>query len=196
MTSLTATPPGTSVGTRIVMRGLAVATFSAGTFAAPLGVVAPPAWTATSPDQRSIPGRVVVSTPRLDLGGTVRQLRHRTGLSWAQLAEALGISRRAIHFWADGGNISAANAARLSAISAQVDELGSIPPDEVRLAILVGDRGTPPLMKQWLAANGRARSQDVLPVDAALGGPSGQYPQPTYGKARSAGRVPVQLKEI
>lgn len=39
----------------------------------------------------------------------VSELRRLSGLTWAQLAEMLGVSRRTLHFWASGQNITSEN---------------------------------------------------------------------------------------
>lgn len=39
----------------------------------------------------------------------VVELKRITGFTWDQLAKALGVSRRTIHLWAAGGNMTAAN---------------------------------------------------------------------------------------
>jgi transcriptional regulator with XRE-family HTH domain len=44
------------------------------------------------------------------------ELRSKTQLTWAQLARALGVQRRSLHFWARGERPSAANLERLMRI--------------------------------------------------------------------------------
>lgn len=39
----------------------------------------------------------------------ISELRRLSGLTWAQLAEMLGVSRRTLHFWASGQNITGEN---------------------------------------------------------------------------------------
>jgi hypothetical protein len=50
----------------------------------------------------------------------VRLLKLRSGLSWMQVAEVFGVSRRAVHFWVQGGNMNGENAARLGHVEAVV----------------------------------------------------------------------------
>jgi transcriptional regulator with XRE-family HTH domain len=43
----------------------------------------------------------------------IAEIRRLTGLTWEQLGEILGVSRRSVHFWASGKSLSAANEQRL-----------------------------------------------------------------------------------
>lgn len=43
----------------------------------------------------------------------VSELRRISGLTWEQLGELFGVSRRSVHFWASGQPLNAANEARL-----------------------------------------------------------------------------------
>jgi len=48
-----------------------------------------------------------------DTGHAVAEIRRLSGLTWKQLGDLLGVSRRSAHFWASGKPLSAANEARL-----------------------------------------------------------------------------------
>ena len=48
-----------------------------------------------------------------DTGHAVSELRRVSGLTWDQLGQLFGVSRRSIHFWASGKPLNAANEARL-----------------------------------------------------------------------------------
>jgi DNA-binding transcriptional regulator YiaG len=50
---------------------------------------------------------------RLSIPLTLAGIRKATGLTWDQLAEAMAVSRRALHHWSSGGNITAENESRL-----------------------------------------------------------------------------------
>jgi DNA-binding transcriptional regulator YiaG len=45
---------------------------------------------------------------------TVNELRKISGLTWEQLAQLFNVSRRSIHFWASGQQLSAKNEAKLN----------------------------------------------------------------------------------
>ncbi|MFU8837507.1 MAG: hypothetical protein ACNA75_04320 [Thiohalomonadaceae bacterium] len=48
-----------------------------------------------------------------DTGHAVAEIRRLSGLTWEQLGELFGVSRRSAHFWASGKPLSAANEERL-----------------------------------------------------------------------------------
>jgi DNA-binding transcriptional regulator YiaG len=50
------------------------------------------------------------------MADAVRALRVESGLTWDQLGRLFGVSRRAMHLWANGGRMNAAHAEALSAI--------------------------------------------------------------------------------
>lgn len=47
-------------------------------------------------------------------GAAIAELRRLSGLTWEQLADLFGTSRRAVHFWASGKAMSAGNEAKLA----------------------------------------------------------------------------------
>lgn len=51
------------------------------------------------------------------------ELRRFTGLTWEQLAQMLGTSRRTLHLWANGGAISPANRERLGRTLAAIKNI-------------------------------------------------------------------------
>ena len=53
----------------------------------------------------------------------VRRLHDQSGLTWQQLARALGVSRRSIHAWAAGGRINARNMERLGRVEGVINGL-------------------------------------------------------------------------
>src|SRR5262249_18751317 len=57
-----------------------------------------------------------------ELADRVRMLKLRSGFTWAQVAEMFGVSRRAVHLWVQGGNMSARHAVRLDQIQQVVAE--------------------------------------------------------------------------
>jgi len=72
----------------------------------------------------------------------IYEVRRITGLSWDQLARLFGVSRRSVHFWANGKALNSDNEEhlyRLLATAKQIDR-GSV--SETRAAILrANDRG-------------------------------------------------------
>jgi transcriptional regulator with XRE-family HTH domain len=71
-----------------------------------------------------------------NLAEAVKSLRVESGLTWDQLGRLFGVSRRAMHLWANGGKMNAAHAEALSAILQIVRNLpgsGTIDPREALL---------------------------------------------------------------
>ena len=66
----------------------------------------------------------------------VRRLRGQSGLTWEQLAKLFGVSRRAVHLWAAGGRMNAANHEQLARLVSVVDGLPGRTPDQRRAALL------------------------------------------------------------
>lgn len=66
----------------------------------------------------------------------VRWLHERSGLTWDQLGKVFGVSRRAVHLWANGGRMNSANATTLAELATAVRALPVGGPDEVRAALL------------------------------------------------------------
>lgn len=136
------------------------ALFGAGT-AAPLtqssrAVTVGPDWT-SPPTTRRMSGPLSTATasiivrtqaverrPTTDestLAQEVRQLHGRSGLTWDQLARLFGVSRRAVHNWAAGGRLSAANAEFLSRLSQVIADRGDSEADETRAWLLTSIDG-------------------------------------------------------
>ena len=70
------------------------------------------------------PMRIIPLAPRTNAGipievapdaaAALAELRRRAGLTWDQLAELFGVSRRSVHFWASGRPLTAGHLAHLS----------------------------------------------------------------------------------
>lgn len=72
-----------------------------------------------------------------DVAEIIRQTKVRSGLTWDQLAEVFGVSRRAVHGWAAGARMNARHAetlAWLEQLLARVEESGD--PDTTRAILL------------------------------------------------------------
>jgi DNA-binding transcriptional regulator YiaG len=66
----------------------------------------------------------------------VGRLRDVSGLSWQQIADAVGVTRRSVHYWANGGKISALHQARLHDVAATIAPYRHHEPEQVRAALL------------------------------------------------------------
>lgn len=121
------------------------------------------------------------STPRVDsdlsepqgmFSTALVSLRRRSGLSYGEIATAIGVSRRTLHLWLANGKVSARNAGRLSALVALVGQ---------------HEQMTAPLTRsRLLAPSGDGTS--VLSAFAASGPPSRSVPLSTQKLANFVDR--------
>lgn len=107
-------------------------------------------------------GSVVVHRP----APNVRSLRERTGLSWQQIADVAGVSRRAVHYWASGETMSDLHADRLSRLESIIEPLSGRPRDEVREFLLSSDGEGSNRLRQLITAT--RETHDVGPTQADL----------------------------
>lgn len=70
----------------------------------------------------------------------VKWIHDASGLTWNQIARLLGVSRRSVHMWANGGRMNATNAETLNALAAVIQAVPSGTPDQ-RRAYLLAPRG-------------------------------------------------------
>lgn len=88
-------------------------------------------------------GRVVVgpnmTSAPLSVAERVRTLKERSGLSWKQIAALFGVTRRAVHFWLEGGNITDHHIERLEDLDCTLTALDSGDPVSTRSVILTPD---------------------------------------------------------
>lgn len=69
----------------------------------------------------------------------IEQLKELSGLTWAQLAKAFGVTRRSLLHWQSGGSISAANDERLTELLAQLHRAGVMTSEEGRAWLMAVD---------------------------------------------------------
>lgn len=71
----------------------------------------------------------------------VTWIKAHSGLTWDQLGKIFGVSRRAVHMWANGGRLNESNARRLRAFAAIIrgiesEMLNGSTPEKVRARLL------------------------------------------------------------
>jgi DNA-binding transcriptional regulator YiaG len=66
----------------------------------------------------------------------VRWLHQQSGLTWDQLGRVFGVSRRAVHMWANGSRLNATNAELLAELVSVVRALPASDPAHRRAALL------------------------------------------------------------
>lgn len=94
------------------------------------------------PTQFQVPTR-----PALSLA----EVRRLSGLSWQQIANAVGVSRRAVHYWSNGGNIAAVHQERLNELAAEVEHLSYLGPDQVRSRLTEVDDSRTSFLERMIA---------------------------------------------
>jgi len=80
--------------------------------------------------------RIATSPLIGELGAAIRALQRRSGLTWGELADALGVSRRAVHHWVAGRRLSAQHARQIEALTALVSQFEGLTSDETRARLL------------------------------------------------------------
>ena len=71
-------------------------------------------------------------TSTATLSARVRDFKERSGLTWSQVAALFGVSRRAVHHWVEGGNMTAGNSDRLDVLANRVAESSLLNPTQIR----------------------------------------------------------------
>lgn len=71
-----------------------------------------------------------------DTASLVRTLREESGLTWDQLGRFFGVSRRAVHLWANGGGMNSINLEHLHRLLAEVRALPASTSETRRSALL------------------------------------------------------------
>lgn len=81
--------------------------------------------------------------PVADTSLAVRDLHEMSGLTWEQIARLFGVSRRAVHAWANGSRMSASNLETLEELRTLVETVPASNVEERRTLLLLG-RGDAP----------------------------------------------------
>jgi transcriptional regulator with XRE-family HTH domain len=131
----------------------------------------------------------------VDFATAVQDLRHRSGLTWQELADALGVSRRAVHHWATGGRVSAAHARLIEDLAALVDETTAPSPVVTRERLLAPRPSGPSLLAAFRAASSPRRSTPLstLSVADVLTDEPLEEPPPTPRPRRRSSVAPRRL---
>ncbi len=74
----------------------------------------------------------------------ISEVRRLSGLTWEQLAQLFGVSRRALHFWASGKPLSAQNAEHLQRLLAVLQRVDRGSASANRAALLAPIKGVHP----------------------------------------------------
>jgi hypothetical protein len=100
----------------------------------------------------------IAPSPALTATQTLLEyIKQGSGLTWGQIADAMGVEVRAIHLWRNGGGISATHEARLHDLRFLVDSVKLHAPSDVR-SELVSVRSGQSLLDQF---GGGASSREL-----------------------------------
>jgi transcriptional regulator with XRE-family HTH domain len=154
-----------------------------------------PAGTAPDPECRLMPPKRL-QTPAQD----ILELRFRSGLTWEELGELFGVSRRSVHNWANGEPLRQEHVALVREALRAVNQLRKSGSAETR-AILLGQppsgRGRPfDLMRARLWSEAIA-SAKAMPSSAIADSPRAARSHPTdYFGALTDGVGPTSGKLV
>ncbi len=84
----------------------------------------------------SVPQQTEPSIKRPSVALSVRHLYEASGLTWEQLARLFGVSRRAVHNWANGGRMTARHVEILSGLLRRIHGLAAALPADRRDLLL------------------------------------------------------------
>lgn len=72
-------------------------------------------------------------------GDTLNRVKESSGLTWEQLAQVFGVSRRTVHLWTRGGKLNALHAEALRSLAHEVESLAGRTPLQVRAMLMTSD---------------------------------------------------------
>ena len=86
----------------------------------------------------------------------LERVHERSGLTWEQIARALGVSKRSIHLWAGGGKLNGRNMEALASLDALVAANSGDGPEYCRAALLTAAPGAASPLAAWSRRQGQA----------------------------------------
>lgn len=94
------------------------------------------------------------------LARSVRSLRQRSGLTWEELARIFGVTRRTLHNWSVGGQLSATHARDLARVIALVHDVDTGNPKTTRSSLLAPRENGTTLFDRLVVRRGNT----IIPV--------------------------------
>jgi transcriptional regulator with XRE-family HTH domain len=117
--------------------------------------------------QLALPTEPTIPSGQVDFATAVQNLRHRSGLTWQELADTLGVSRRAVHHWATGGRVSGAHARLIEDLAQLVADSAAPSPDVTRERLLAPRPSGRSLLAEFRAASSPRRSTPLSTLSVA-----------------------------
>jgi len=127
-------------------------------------VIDQPTWQAELWAQ-AVPARTpIIGAPAVEVRSDqeeVRWVKENSGLTWDQLGKVFGVSRRAVHLWANGGRMNEANAQVLRNFAAAVAAHHGGSPEKTRAALLAHERGFDSVVDRFRRAQVRGVGEAI-----------------------------------
>ncbi len=98
-----------------------------------------------------------------DYGAMVRHLQQQSGLTWNELARALGVSRRAVYHWAAGRRLSEHHARRVEELATLISSIGAVTPEQTRAALVSPSPDGPSQLSRF---EEESKPRRLIPISA------------------------------
>lgn len=147
------TPPSAVRGTRKFITCVFMAGCAATSTLSTVTLADAVAWNAITVQPSTLPAIPAAQpAPPIDqsaVPGMLQRLRRLSGLSWGEIARAVGVSRRTIHNWLTGARVAGVHLARLLELSRMIDIVATGSVEATRTSLM------------QLNANGRSIIDDL-----------------------------------
>ena len=117
--------------------------------------------------QVAVPADLIPRPSPTNFSGAIWDLRRHSGLRWQELADSLGVSRRAVHHWAKGGHVSALHAQLIQDLAALVAQHEEAAPDATRARLLAPTQTGPAPLAAFRARSRPRRSVPLSTLSVA-----------------------------
>lgn len=112
----------------------------------------------------SAPNLLRAGERAVDVSARLQRIRRLSGLSWSEVALAVGVSRRSVHNWLRGARVASVHLARLAALEGLVESFAGAPASEARDRILQPGSGGETPLAQLAQASRPARNVPTSPL--------------------------------
>ena len=99
----------------------------------------------------------------------IRRLKEESGLTWDQLRRLFGVSRRALHMWANGAQMNSRNQERLTYLEQFVSSLGATPSKRNNTLMSSRERGGRSVFQQLVLSLSGPQRRDVEALTESTG---------------------------
>lgn len=145
--------------------------------------------------QVAVPADLIPRSSTTKFSAAMQDLRRHSGLRWEELADSLGVSRRAVHHWVKGGQVSALHAKLIEDLAALVAEYEEATPEATRARLLAPTQTGPAPLTAFRAEARPKRSVPLSTLSVAdlLSEESLEEPPPARPPGRRSRLPPRSL---